>query len=114
LWSNPRSSAAVAILLAVATVHAQPADQQLHLAVFVNGRSLALLSAFTLRPNGRLTELEVQIVQHLSEGHTIGEIAKRVHLSSHTVKDRLAKIRAKLAARSRTGIVAEAMRRGLI
>jgi len=65
-------------------------------------------------PTATLTELEVQIVQHLSEGHTIGEIAKRVHLSSHTVKDRLAKIRAKLAARSRTGIVAEAMRRGLI
>ena len=65
-------------------------------------------------PTATLTEMEVQIVQHLSEGHTIAEIAKRVHLSAHTVKDRLAKIRAKLAARSRTGIVAEAMRRGLI
>lgn len=65
-------------------------------------------------PTAVLSELEVRIVRHLSEGHTIKEIAERVHLSSHTVKDRLAKIRDKLAVRSRTGIVAEAMKRGLI
>ena len=65
-------------------------------------------------PAPMLSELEVRIVRHLSEGHTIKEIAERVHLSSHTVKDRLTKIRDKLAVRSRTGIVAEAMKRGLI
>lgn len=65
-------------------------------------------------PTAMLSDIEVRIVRHLSEGHTIKEIAARVHLSSHTIKDRLAKIRDKLAARSRTGIVAEAMKRGLI
>jgi len=66
------------------------------------------------RPSPVLSELEVRIVRHLSEGHTIKEIAERVHLSPHTIKDRLEKIRGKLAVRSRTGIVAEAMKRGLI
>jgi DNA-binding NarL/FixJ family response regulator len=65
-------------------------------------------------PTAVLADLEVRIVRHLSEGHTIKEIAERVHLSSHTIKDRLAKIREKLAVRSRTGIVAEAVKRGLI
>jgi DNA-binding NarL/FixJ family response regulator len=65
-------------------------------------------------PTAVLSDLEVRIVRHLSEGHTTKEIAERVHLSSHTIKDRLAKIREKLAVRSRTGIVAEAVKRGLI
>jgi DNA-binding NarL/FixJ family response regulator len=66
------------------------------------------------RPAAVLSELDVRIVRLLSEGHTIKEIAERVHLSAHTIKDRLARIRGKLAVRSRTGIVAEAIRRGLI
>jgi two-component system NarL family response regulator len=61
-----------------------------------------------------LSDLEVRIVRQLADGLTVKEIAERVHLSPHTVKDRLAKIRAKLAARSRTTIVAEALKRGLI
>ncbi len=71
------------------------------------GRTLAARAA-------TLSDLEVRIVRHLSEGHTIKDIAERVHLSPHTIKDRLTKIRDKLAVRSRTGIVAEAVKRGLI
>ena len=66
------------------------------------------------KPTAVLSDLEVRIVRHLSEGHTIKDIAERVHLSPHTIKDRLVKIRGKLAVRSRTGIVAEAVKRGLI
>ena len=61
-----------------------------------------------------LSDLEVRIVRQLADGLTVREIAERVHLSPHTVKDRLAKIRGKLAVRSRTTIVAEALKRGLI
>lgn len=66
------------------------------------------------KPTAVLSDLEVRIVRDLSEGHSIKEIAERVHLSPHTIKDRLVKIRDKLAVRSRTGIVAESVKRGLI
>jgi two-component system NarL family response regulator len=65
-------------------------------------------------PTAVLSDLEVGIVRHLAEERTIKEIAERVHLNPHTIKDRLAKIRGKLAVRSRTGIVVEALKRGLI
>jgi two-component system, NarL family, response regulator DevR len=65
-------------------------------------------------PTAVLSDLEVRIVRQLADGRTIKEIAERVHLSPHTIKDRLAKIRAKVGARSRTGIVVEALKRGLI
>jgi two-component system NarL family response regulator len=61
-----------------------------------------------------LSDLEVRIVRQLADGLTVREIAEGVHLSPHTIKDRLAKIRGKLAARSRATIVAEALKRGLI
>lgn len=66
------------------------------------------------KPTPLLSDLETRIVRYLSEGRTIREIAEHVHLSAHTIKDRLAKIRDKLAVRSRTAIVAEAVKRGLI
>ncbi len=65
-------------------------------------------------PTAVLSDLEVRIVRQLADGRTIKQIAERVHLSPHTIKDRLAKIRAKVGARSRTGIVVEALKRGLI
>ena len=42
------------------------------------------------------------------------QIGLRIHLSPHTVKDRLEKIFGVLDVRSRTEVVAEAVRRGLI
>jgi DNA-binding NarL/FixJ family response regulator len=65
-------------------------------------------------PTAVLSDLEVRIVRQLADGRTIKQIAERVQLSPHTIKDRLAKIRGKLAARSRAGIVVEALKRGLI
>lgn len=61
-----------------------------------------------------LSEQETAIVRYLSEGLTVRGIAERVRLSPHTIKDRLDKIRDKLAVRSRTAIVAEAVKRGLV
>jgi DNA-binding NarL/FixJ family response regulator len=61
-----------------------------------------------------LSDTDLAIVRHLSEGLTNKQIAQRVRLSAHTVKDHLEKIRAMLGAGSRTEIVVEALRRGLI
>jgi DNA-binding NarL/FixJ family response regulator len=61
-----------------------------------------------------LAETDLAIIRYLSRGLSNKEIAPLVHLSPHTVKDRLEKIRAMLDARSRTGIIGEAFRRGLL
>lgn len=61
-----------------------------------------------------LSETDVAIVRHVSEGLTNKEIAVRVHLSPHTVKDRLDKIRETLGARSRAQIVTKALGEGVI
>jgi DNA-binding NarL/FixJ family response regulator len=61
-----------------------------------------------------LSDTDLAIVRHLSSGLTNKQIAEHVHLSPHTIKDHLEKIRAVLDVGSRTEIVAEALRRGLI
>jgi two-component system, NarL family, response regulator DevR len=61
-----------------------------------------------------LTDIDLVIVRHVAKGLTNREIAGLVHLSPHTIKDRLSKICDILQVGSRTEIVAEALRRGLI
>ena len=61
-----------------------------------------------------LSDTDLAILRYLSEGLTDKQIAGRVHLSPHTVKDHLEKIRALLDVGSRTEIVATALRRGLV
>jgi DNA-binding NarL/FixJ family response regulator len=73
-------------------------------------------------PNGKavsprstvLSERDLAIVRFVAEGLTNKAIAARVHLSPHTVKDRLEKIAAGFGVRSRTEIVAESLRAGLL
>ena len=61
-----------------------------------------------------LSETDLAIVGHVARGLTNREIAGLVHLSPHTIKDRLSRICEILEVGSRTQIVAEALRRGLI
>jgi DNA-binding NarL/FixJ family response regulator len=61
-----------------------------------------------------LSETDLSILRHLAKGLTNKEIGAQVHLSAYTIKDHLEKIGAALAVRSRTEIVAEALRAGLI
>jgi NarL family two-component system response regulator YdfI len=63
---------------------------------------------------GALSESDVTIIRGLAEGRTSKEIAARVHLSPHTIRDRIARIGDVLGVRSRAAIVADAVRRGLI
>jgi len=68
----------------------------------------------TPKPAGVLSASELTTIQHLASGLTNKEIGERLHLSAHTIKDRLEKIADTLGVRTRTEIVAEALRRGLI
>jgi DNA-binding NarL/FixJ family response regulator len=61
-----------------------------------------------------LSDTDLLILQHLAKGLTNKEIAARVHLSAHTIKDHLEKIGAAFDVRSRTEIVAQALRAGVI
>jgi two-component system NarL family response regulator len=61
-----------------------------------------------------LSDTDLAIIRSLSEGMTNKQIGQRVHLSPHTIKDRLEKIFSVLEVRSRTEVVAEALKRGLI
>ncbi len=61
-----------------------------------------------------LSDTDLTIIRSLAEGMTNKQIGLRIHLSPHTVKDRLEKIFGVLDVRSRTEVVAEAVRRGLI
>jgi DNA-binding NarL/FixJ family response regulator len=77
------------------------------------------VDAPVVRPGGprqvtTLSDTDLTILRHLAEGLTDKQIAGRVHLSPHTVKDHLEKIRAVLDVGSRTEIVATALRRGLV
>jgi PAS domain S-box-containing protein len=57
---------------------------------------------------------DVRILGLLSEGCSNREIGEAVHLSLNTIKDRVSKLMRILDARSRTEVVAQAARRGLI
>src|SRR2546428_205639 len=65
-------------------------------------------------PTAALSETDPPIIRHVSTGMTDQEIAAMVHLSAHTVKGYIEKMRGVLEVRSRAQIVAEAMKRGLI
>ena len=66
------------------------------------------------KPGMTLSERDVTIIRYVAGGLTNKEIGSLVHLSSHTIKDRLEKIAASFDVRSRAEIVAEAFRAGLI
>jgi DNA-binding NarL/FixJ family response regulator len=85
--------------------------------VILTAKSAA--EAPAVRPAGQrkmttLSDTDLTILRHLSNGLTDKQIAGRIHLSPHTVKDHLEKIRALLDVGSRTEIVATALRRGLV
>jgi len=61
-----------------------------------------------------LSDIDIEIVRHLSRGLTNKEIGVLVHRSRHTVKDHVEKISATLEVHTRTEVVAAALRIGLI
>jgi DNA-binding NarL/FixJ family response regulator len=65
-------------------------------------------------PRAALSDRDLAIIRHVAGGLTNKEIGLLVHLSGHTIKDRLEKIAAAFDVRSRAEIVAEAFRAGLI
>lgn len=61
-----------------------------------------------------LTARETQVINLLAEGHPNKIIADRLGISEHTAKFHVNALIHKLAAQSRTDVVAKAMRKGLL
>lgn len=65
-------------------------------------------------PKLELSKLDLTILQLLSDGLSNREIAERVYLSSHTIKDRIEKIMRAFGVTRRTELAAKAARQGLV
>jgi PAS domain S-box-containing protein len=61
-----------------------------------------------------LTKLDMTILQLVSNGLSNREIAERVYLSSHTIKDRIEKIMRYFGVNRRAELAAKAARQGLV
>ncbi len=61
-----------------------------------------------------LTDLDMTILQLLADGLSNREIAERVYLSSHTIKDRIEKIMRYFGVSRRAELAAKAARQGLV
>ena len=68
----------------------------------------------TVKKTLALSDIDLDVVRHLARGLTNKQIAALVHRSPHTVKDHVEKICSVLEVRSRTEVVAAALRIGLI
>ena len=66
----------------------------------------------TARAMGLQDDLE--IIALIADGYSNQEISDRVHLSVHTVKDRVSRITARLGARSRAAVASRAAEAGLL
>ena len=65
-------------------------------------------------PARGLSKLDMTILRLLSDGLSNREIAERVYLSTHTIKDRIEKIMRAFGVSRRTELAAKAARQGLV
>ena len=61
-----------------------------------------------------LSEREVEVLQHLCEGTTAGHIAEKIYLSSRTVEGHKNRIMEKTGTKNIAGLVAWAVRNGVV
>lgn len=66
------------------------------------------------KPGAVATERELEVLELVADGLSNGEIAKRLYITTRTVKFHLDALRGKLDARDRAHLVAVAFRAGLL
>ncbi|NKY28559.1 PAS domain S-box protein [Nocardia gamkensis] len=67
-----------------------------------------------LARNAGMDDTDITIIELVADGYSNQEIAERVHLSIHTIKDRVGRIITRLDARSRAGVATRALAAGLL
>jgi len=61
-----------------------------------------------------LSPCEIKVLKLMTRGYSNKKIARKLHLSNHTIKNHISSIMSKLDARSRTNAVAIAIKKGFI
>lgn len=72
----------------------------------MKGTLVSLLSSDVL---DLLSTREIEVLGHLAEGHTYSSIARRMHLSPHTVDTYLRRIRGKAGVSNRAHLMVLAL-----
>jgi two-component system response regulator DesR len=78
------------------------------------GSGMTLFPPKAEQPTGLLTEREREVLNEIAAGATNREIAGRLYLSPHTVKEHTSAVYRKLGARNRAEAVQRAQRLGLL
>jgi two-component system response regulator DesR len=78
------------------------------------GSGMTLFPPKAEQPSGLLTEREREVLEEIAAGATNREIAGRLYLSPHTVKEHTSAVYRKLGARNRAEAVQRAQRLGLL
>lgn len=106
-----KSGTAASIVAALRDVASGGAPLNAHIA-------RKILEDFQAGPHRRaeygLTPRETEILELMTEGHTLGVLAERLQLSVHTIDTHVRNIYTKLQVRSRSGAVAKALKEGLV
>jgi two-component system response regulator DesR len=83
-------------------------------AVRAVGRGMTMFAPKTEQPEPLLTEREREVLELIAAGSTNREIAEKLYLSPHTVKEHTSVLYRKLHARNRAEAVRRAQRVGLL
>ena len=83
------------------------------MAVRMVGKGMTVFSPRSEQPSAPLSEREREVLTHMASGATNKEIAERLFLSPHTVKEHTSALYRKLGVRNRAEAVQRAERLGL-
>jgi DNA-binding NarL/FixJ family response regulator len=83
-------------------------------AVRMVGMGMTVFGTETAQPDSHLSDREREILDLIASGATNREIAARVHLSPHTIKEHTSALYRKLGVRNRAEAVQRAQRLGLL
>jgi DNA-binding NarL/FixJ family response regulator len=109
-----RASPATRVLLISGAGRMSPAAARAARAVRMVGLGMTMFAPKAQQPAPLLTEREHEVLDLIAAGSTNREIAERLFLSPHTVKEHTSVLYRKLTARNRAEAVQRAQRMGLL
>jgi two-component system response regulator DesR len=78
------------------------------------GLGMTVFAPSAQQPPNVLSDREWEVLQQIADGATNREIAERLYLSPHTVKDHTRTLYKKMKARNRAEAILRAQRMGLL
>jgi two-component system response regulator DesR len=109
-WISPQAAKAAG---AAGFVSKDWSAHDVAMAVRMVGKGMTVFSPRAEQPSAPLSEREREVLTHMASGATNKEIAERLFLSPHTVKEHTSTLYRKLGVRNRAEAVQRAERLGL-